>query len=114
MLEGAEALPGGVRLTSGFVDADAGAMRELASKLVEKERVVALLGVRNGASCAFVFGRSQDLTLDMGALLRTAAKVFGGKGGGKPDFAQGGGREEILAAARENLKKQMENEHAEL
>ena len=50
----------------------------------------------------------------MGALLRTAAKAFDGKGGGKPDFAQGGGREEILAAARENLKKQMENEHAEL
>ena len=114
MLEGAEALPGGVRLTSGFVDADAGAMRELASKLVEKERVVALLGVRNGASCAFVFGRSRDLNLDMGALLRTAAKAFDGKGGGKPDFAQGGGREEILAAARENLKKQMETEHAEL
>ena len=39
----------------------------------------------------------------MGQLLSRAAKPLGGKGGGRPDFAQGGGPAEILGAAVEML-----------
>jgi len=35
----------------------------------------------------------------MGDLLRDSARPLGGKGGGKPDFAQGGGCAEVLDAA---------------
>ncbi|MBQ7305500.1 MAG: hypothetical protein IJW85_04770, partial [Clostridia bacterium] len=40
-----------------------------------------------------------------GALLRDCAKPLGGKGGGRPDFAQGGGCVEILEAAKQMLLK---------
>ena len=39
----------------------------------------------------------------MGALLRAAAVPLGGKGGGKPDFAQGGGPAEVLECAQKLL-----------
>ena len=51
----------------------------------------------------FVFARSQDVDIHMGQLLSQAAKPLGGKGGGRPDFAQGGGVPEILERAKEIL-----------
>ncbi len=97
--EEAEILPDGTKLITRFVDADAGLLRELVSKLIEAPGVIALLGAANGEQCSYVFGRSADVAADMGALLREAARPLGGKGGGRPDFAQGGGCKEILAAA---------------
>ena len=35
--------------------------------------------------------RVDESTVDAGALLKQLAAKFGGKGGGKPDLAQGGG-----------------------
>ena len=100
LLAAAEPLPDGTRLVAKFVEADAGALRELVSRLIGQPKVVALLGTASGAQSAYVFGRSQDVGADMGRLLREAAKPLGGKGGGKPDFAQGGGCPEILEAAK--------------
>ena len=59
----------------------------------------------NGAQAVYVFGRSADVDANMGALLRDAARPLGGKGGGKPDFAQGGGPKEVLDAARNRMKE---------
>ena len=39
-----------------------------------------------------------------GNVVRKVAEICGGKGGGRPDFAQGGGCEEILNAAAERLR----------
>ena len=103
MLERAEALPGGGKLVCELADCDAAALKELASKLIEESGVVALLGAKNGERCSFVFARSADLDLSMGRLLSEAAKPLGGKGGGRPDFAQGGGPAEVLDAARAML-----------
>ena len=105
MLERAEALPGGGKLVCELADCDAAALKELASKLIEESGVVALLGAKNGERCSFVFARSADLDLSMGRLLYEAAKPLGGKGGGRPDFAQGGGPAEVLDAARAMLMK---------
>ena len=105
MLERAEALPGGGKLVCELADCDAAALKELASKLIEESGVVALLGAKNGERCSFVFARSADLDLSMGRLLSEAAKPLGGKGGGRPDFAQGGGPAEVLDAARAMLMK---------
>ena len=98
-----ETLPGGVRLIARFVEADAMLLRDLASKLIETPSVIALLGAMNGDQAIYVFGRAADVNMHMGTLLKESALSFGGKGGGRPDFAQGGGCREILEAARKAL-----------
>jgi alanyl-tRNA synthetase len=70
---------------------------------------VALLGL-HGDKAQLVFTRAAHLRYDMGALLKPAALIVGGRGGGKPDAAQGGGPdstrlEEALAAAFAQLKQ---------
>ena len=104
MLREAEILPGGTRLVARFVEADAALLRDLASQLISAPGVIALLGTSGTAQAAYVFGRSDDVAADMGALLRSSAKPLGGKGGGRPDFAQGGGPREMLAAACQALR----------
>ena len=105
LLAQAEVLPGGGRLICTLADCDAAALKELTSKLIEVSGVVALLGAKNGDRCNFVVARSSDLDLAMDRLLSDAAKPLGGKGGGRPDFAQGGGPAEVLEAARAILMK---------
>jgi alanyl-tRNA synthetase len=54
-----------------------------------------------------VVARSKDARADAGAVLRALVARFGGRGGGKPDMAQGGGLAgriaELLEAARTEL-----------
>ena len=100
----AEILPDGTKLIARFVDGDANLLRDMASRLIENPGVIALLGTMNGDQAIYVFGRSADVEANMGNLLRDAARPLGGKGGGRPDFAQGGGCREILPAACEFLR----------
>ena len=93
----------GGKMIARFVNADAQVMRACASALIKNSGVIALLGVLSGEKATYVFARSADVDCDMGALLRAAAVPLGGKGGGKPDFAQGGGPEAVLARAKELL-----------
>jgi len=102
MLAAAEA-KNGLKIVCQKIDGDATLARELASALIEHPNTIVLIGANAGDKCALVFGRSSDLELHMGKLLSECAKPFGGKGGGKPDFAQGGGPAEILEAARKKL-----------
>lgn len=99
----AEALPGGGRLVCADLDADAALLKDAASRLIESEGVVALLSAKAGEKYNFVFARSANLDYAMGVLLSSALKPLGGKGGGRPDFAQGGGPGEALQAARRAL-----------
>ena len=54
---------------------------------------VALLASEQKGSLAMAVGVTPDLTdrIQAGTLMRELAKLVGGKGGGRPDFAQGGG-----------------------
>jgi alanyl-tRNA synthetase len=67
------------------------------------EAVVALFTATNPAQV--VIARGAHSSVDAGATLKQLAAKFGGKGGGKPDLAQGGGlaatTAELLAVARE-------------
>lgn len=107
LMENAEMLPDGTRLISGFAEADAVLLKELVSQLIEQPGVIALMGAINGEQAVYVFGRSADGNVNMGTLLRDSVRVHGGKGGGRPDFAQGGGSEKVLEEACRMLKEQI-------
>lgn len=105
MIENADELPGGGKLVCAEIDADAGLLKDVASKMIETDGVVVLLAAKAGEKWNYIFARSADLNYAMGAVLSAAAKPLGGKGGGRPDFAQGGGPLEVLWAARESMLK---------
>lgn len=102
----AETLPDGSRLICAEIEADAQLLKDFASKLIEQSGVVALLAAKAGEKWNYVFARSADLNHPMGQILSAAAKPLGGKGGGRSDFAQGGGPLEALWAARNILLKE--------
>ena len=67
-------------------------LKHLAQRLVEHPRTAVLLASgEEGQKGFFTFARSDDLDVHMGALVREACQVIGGGGGGRPEFAQGGG-----------------------
>lgn len=104
MIRDAEALPEGRKLICGKIDADANLLKDFASKLIEEDGLIVLLGAGSAEKCNLVFARSGNVDLPMGSLLSECAKAHGGKGGGRPDFAQGGGPEAILYTAKSKLK----------
>ncbi|MFY9530356.1 MAG: DHHA1 domain-containing protein [Candidatus Acidiferrales bacterium] len=75
-------------------DADARFLRLLATNLVRESGTIALLATR--ADGNVVFARSDDLSADMGTLLRETLAAHGAKGGGTKSFAQGSVRDAAL------------------
>ncbi len=111
-VERAEEL-GGKRVVAAVVrEADANAVRALGNAIRDRLRsgVVALIGV-DGESAALFVSASDDAVksgVHAGNLVKLAAPLVGGKGGGAPAQAQGGGKnvagaDEALAAIREAL-----------
>lgn len=87
-------------VTVVFQPRDFDEVRVLASKIVQREPSIALLATSDAKGGRLVFARSTSLTQDMGRLLGQACAELGGRGGGKPDLAQGGGPAvENIAAA---------------
>ncbi len=84
------------------------ALKTAANLLTETPGTVALLATTNGDKTNAVFARAADVDAHMGNLLRAALQAFGGRGGGRPEFAQGGGvaadqADALLAFARDQL-----------
>lgn len=82
-------------------------VRHLAGRLTSVPSRVALLAA-SGDRCYLAFARSEDLSVDVSALLRQASAPYGGRGGGRPNLAQGGApnpgdARRILDAALESL-----------
>ena len=75
-----------------FNDRDAESLKRLALALVRHPGIIALLGSRDKESARLVFARSADAAGDMNALMRKACSTIDGRGGGKADMAQGGGK----------------------
>ncbi len=90
LLESAEFIGGARVVARVFDDRDADTVKRLALHLARQGRCVALLASR-GERVQVAFARSDDVGYDMAALLREVAPIFGGRGGGQPQIAQGGG-----------------------
>jgi alanyl-tRNA synthetase len=78
-------------------------LKMLATKICTRSGTVALLA-DEGDQLRVVFARSADSPVDAAALLKKALERFGGRGGGRPNLAQGGGltgsAEEVLTFAK--------------
>jgi alanyl-tRNA synthetase len=67
-------------------------LKHLAQRLVVHQRTAALLAAGSAGQKGFLtFARSADIDVHMGTLVRQACETIGGRGGGRPEFAQGGG-----------------------
>jgi alanyl-tRNA synthetase len=92
-----------------FEGREAEDLRRLAFALIANARTVALLGSRDAEGARLVFARSADADADMNALMRGACLSLEGRGGGRPDMAQGGGPraeklEDVLASAARDVR----------
>jgi alanyl-tRNA synthetase len=90
-----------------FAAEDHDEAKMLAHAIARQPAAVALIGVK-GKPAALFFAQSAGGTADMGSILKQTVAKVGGKGGGAPHFAQGGGLdeaslEEALTIAEELL-----------
>lgn len=95
-------------ITRVFDGRDAESLKHLAQALIAHPHTIALLGSREKDAARVVFARSADASGDMNALMRDACLLLDGRGGGRPDMAQGGGKnvnrlDEALALAKTSL-----------
>jgi alanyl-tRNA synthetase len=85
---------------------DAQGLKAMAVAAAREPAVVVALVSRASPALVVVAGH-RDAGLDAGAVVKSLVGRFGGKGGGRPDLAQGGGLagsvEDLLAASRELL-----------
>jgi alanyl-tRNA synthetase len=84
----------GVKVLAAKVEGDGNALRELADKLCAAlGRGVIALGSEQNGKAVLLVAVTKELTnrVKAGDLVREAAKLVGGKGGGKADLAQAGG-----------------------
>jgi alanyl-tRNA synthetase len=88
-------------------DWDVAALRTLATALASGPGVVALL-LGGGHPVPVVIARSEGVPFDCHAWMAQAVAVLGGRGGGRPELAQGGLAADagaIRAFAREALAR---------
>ena len=93
-----------------FENRDAESLKHMALALITHPQTIALLGSRDQETARLVFARSADAEGDMNALMREACALLEGRGGGRPDFAQGGGHNveklnEAMESAARSLSK---------
>jgi len=75
---------------------DAGAMRQLSDGLLARIKSgVVILGRTGDGKVSLIVRTSPDLTkrIPAGQVIRELAPIVGGRGGGKPDMAEGGGNQ---------------------
>jgi len=92
-----------------FEDKSVDEVRRLANKIINLEDCVLLFGIK-GERANLMLARSEALNYDMNRLMKEVCKFIDGRGGGVPNFAQGGGTnisgvEEALNFALEHFQE---------
>ncbi|MCW8973094.1 MAG: alanine--tRNA ligase [Gammaproteobacteria bacterium] len=104
---GAEDINGIKVLAANLEGADPKGLRDIVDQLKSKLGTAAIvLSTVQGEKISLVAGVSKDATdrIRAGDMLKAVAEQVGGKGGGRPDMAQGGGTEpQNLAAALDSV-----------
>jgi len=97
----AAGLVGDVRVVQAYLPEQApDRLKMLAQRLIARPQTAVLLGAgRSGDKGHLVFARSAGVEVHVGELLGQACRLIGGRGGGRPDFAQGGGPDGALVPA---------------
>jgi alanyl-tRNA synthetase len=94
------------RLVLRAVDADANGLKDLAAAIAAQPGYIVVL-VSTMTPALVVVARSEDRPVQANQVLSALTAKFGGRGGGKPELAQGGGLdaspETILDAARATI-----------
>ena len=106
---------GGVKTLIGRLDGDVKALREAMDRLKGELRPAAiLLASVTGGRVTLIAGVTPEVVARVNAidLVNEAARVLGGKGGGRPELAQAGGAEtgavdQALEAARAFLRSRL-------
>jgi len=99
----------GTRIVAQVFDKrDAESLKKLAHALISHPNTIALLGSTDRDTARLVFARSADANGNMNDLMRQACEMIDGRGGGKPDMAQGGGKKlddlwKVIATVQETL-----------
>ena len=87
----------GLHVVTAKVEGDANALRKMGDALRDKDaRVVAVLAAINGDKITFQCVCGKDAVSEgvkAGDIIRCVTAIAGGKGGGKPDSAMGGGND---------------------
>ncbi len=104
----------GIRIIRHLQSEDMKHLVSLAKQLIAQPKTVAVLGSDQGGA-KIVIARSEDVAMDCRPLIKKTMEMVGGSGGGKPDFAQGGGPEttrieEALDSAVASAKEALEKE----
>jgi alanyl-tRNA synthetase len=103
-LAGRAAVHGDARVVVEALEGwDQGGLKIISSTIVTRSGHIAVL-FSTPAPSAVVIARAEDSSFDSAAAMRRLIQEFGGKGGGRPDLAQGGGLqatpEALVAFAR--------------
>lgn len=78
-------------LTRWFTDKEVNTVKRLALQIQQQQNAICLFGVSQGDKATLIFARTAEINLHIGNVLRDVLAEAGGKGGGREDFAQGGG-----------------------
>lgn len=105
----------GVKVLTARVDnLDRGQMRILADELRNKwKTAVIVLSAAQDGSVSIVAAVTKDLAgkLHAGKIVSQVAQAVGGKGGGRPDLAEGGGKDPgALSSALETAREQIQSQ----
>ena len=108
LASGAEDINGVKLLVSKLEGVEAKALREMQDQLKNKLGTsIVVLAIAKNDKVSLIAGVSKDLTskVKAGDLIKMVAEQVGGKGGGRPDMAQAGGKDaDALPAALDSVK----------
>ncbi|HMI50053.1 MAG TPA: alanine--tRNA ligase [Candidatus Saccharimonadales bacterium] len=93
---GAQTIKGVKLVAAEVANVDREALRQLVDSLRQKlGSAVVVLGMPDGERLALIAGVTKDLTarVHAGKLMQALAPLVGGKGGGRPDLAEAGGKD---------------------